>query len=101
VTFQVRTLKRATNDLLEIRDYIRRDAPETADRVIEELLDAISSLGRFPVRGARPRDERLRKLRFRFLVRDPYLVFYKIDSPRRLARVYRVLHARRAYAGIL
>lgn len=101
MTFRVRTLKRATNDVLEIRDYVRRDAPETADRVVDQVFDAIASLERFPERGARPRDERLRRLRFRFLVCNPYLVFYKVDASRRLVRVYRVLHARRAYDGVL
>lgn len=101
MTFRVRTLRRAVADLLEIRNYIRRDAPESADRVVEELLQAIGSLERFPARGARPRDERLRRLRYRFLIRDPYLIFYKVDMARKLVRVHRVLHGRRVYGGIL
>ena len=101
MTFQVRVLPRAENDLFEIRDYIRRDAPETAANAIEQILDAIATLENLPERGARPRDGRLRKLRFRFLVREPYLIFYKVDKGRRLVHVYRVLHARRSYAEIL
>jgi len=35
-------------------------------------------LGDLPERGARPRELRLRRLGYRFLVEGRYLVFYKI-----------------------
>ena len=101
MTFRVRTLKRAESDLFEIRDYIRRDSPESANGIIEQLLDAIGSLGRSAKRGARPRDERLRRILYRFLVSGRYLIFYKIDEKRSLVLVHRVLHGKRAYAEIL
>lgn len=101
MTWRVRVLRRAVDDLVAIGDYIRRDAPERADDVVERLLTAIESLDRIPARAARPRDERLRKLGYRYLVSEPYLIFFKVATKRRLVRVHRVLHGKREYREIL
>ncbi len=101
MTFRVRVLRRAENDLVAIGDYLRRDAPEQADAVVERLLTAIESLDRLPTRAARPGDERLRTLGYRFLVSEPYLIFFKIDTKRAPVRVHRVLHGRREYREVL
>lgn len=63
------------------------------------MLGAIESLATMADRGARPRDDTLRDKGFRFLVRGDYLVFYKVV--RTQVRVYRVLHGKRAYRGLL
>jgi addiction module RelE/StbE family toxin len=96
---RVRVLQRAERDLLAIQRYIARDSPGAADRVIDELLEAIASLDESALRGTVPSDERLKGLSFRFLVVPPHLVFYKVI--RRQVRVYRVLHGKRAYQDIL
>jgi toxin ParE1/3/4 len=101
MTFRVRVVRRAQSDLVEIRDYLRLDAPELAERVVETLLQAIESLEHSPLRGARPRDARLRRLGYRFLSKSSWLVFYKVDEAKSLVRVHRVLHARREYHAIL
>jgi len=99
VSYAVRVLGRAQGDLLEIQRYIAAESPGSADELVEQLLQAIASLAEQPRRGACPRDERLSRLGYRFLVCGSYLVFYKVL--RRQVRVYRVLHGRRAYSGIL
>jgi len=99
VRYRVRVLRRAERDLLEIQRYIARDSPAAADRVVDGLLDSIESLNGSPLRGAVPRDERLKGLGFRFLVVPPHLVFYKVV--RSELRVYRVLHGKRAYQDLL
>ena len=96
---RVRVLRRAERDLVELRSYLGREAPDSAGRVVGELLDAIESLVRWPERGARPRDERLRRRGFRFLVRQPYLIFFKISGRR--VFIYRVLHSKRAWSRLL
>lgn len=96
---RVRVLKRAESDLVELRSYLGREAPDSAGRVIGDLLDAIESLARWPERGARPRDERLRRRGFRFLVRKPYLIFFKISGRR--VFIYRVLHGKRGWSRLL
>jgi plasmid stabilization system protein ParE len=99
VTYTVRVLRRAQRDLDEIARYVRRDSPDRAERLIDRLLDAIESLDRLPSRGASPRDPRLRRLGFRFVVEGSHLVFYKVV--RTQVRVYRVLYGRRAYDDLL
>ena len=95
----VRVLQRALRDLEEIRSYVERDRPEAAGQLVGRLLDRMESLGRHPNAGVRPRDDRLRKLDYLFLVEDSYLVFYKVD--RRVVRIYRVLHGKRRYETVL
>jgi toxin ParE1/3/4 len=95
----VRVLRRAKRDLQQIYDLIAREAPRRADPFIDELLDAIESLGTLSERGATPRDEALRQQGYRFLVHGQYLVFYKVL--RQQVRVYRVLQGSRAYRSLL
>ena len=78
---------------------ISADAARTIEALGVHAADAVDSLARFALRGAVPRDDRLRDLGFRFLVVTPHLVFYKVLA--REARVYRVLHGQRAYEEIL
>jgi toxin ParE1/3/4 len=96
---RVRLLRRALADLEEIGRYLERDRPAVAERVITRLLDAADSLAASPERGARTRDDRLRRLDFRFLVVKPYLLLYKVGP--RVVYVYRVVHGRRRYQGLL
>jgi plasmid stabilization system protein ParE len=99
LSYQVRVLRRAARDLEELRNYLDREAPLESDRVVTGLVNAIEGLNAFPRRGAVPRDDRLRKLGYRFLQRAPYLVFYKIG--RQVVRVHRVLHGRRSWGRLL
>lgn len=95
----VRIIRSAQRDLVEIAAYLRCDAPDAAERVIDELLKGIDRLGAFPESGPVPRDERLARLGFRYLACGRYLVFYKLT--RAQVRIYRVLHERRAYERLL
>jgi plasmid stabilization system protein ParE len=95
----VRLLRRALSDLDEIGRYIERDRPPVAARTVSRLLDVAESLGDTPERGARPRDERLRALGFRFVIVAPYLLLYKVGP--RTVRVYRVVHGHRRYEAVL
>ncbi len=99
MTLQVRVLRRAEADLREICNYIACDNPSAAGRQFEKFLDAIAALATSAERGARPRDDRLRRLEYRYLMVEPYLVLYKVTT--RTMVVYRVLHGHRAYAGVL
>jgi len=95
----VRILRRAQADLEEIHRYIERDQPEAASRLIARLMDVIESLERFPRKGVLPRDDRLRTLGFRVLVKGDHLVFYK--AVRTQIRIYRVVHGRRKYEHMI
>jgi len=60
MTRPVRILRRAQADLQEIRDYVQRDRPRAAKRLIDKLLDRIESLAKWPEPGVVPKDEYLR-----------------------------------------
>jgi toxin ParE1/3/4 len=95
----IRILRRAQNDLIEIERYLHRDAPEAAEQIVDELLRAIERLARLRHMGPNTRDERLKRLAFRYLACGRYLVFYKVL--RAQVRIYRVLHHRRGYDRLL
>jgi toxin ParE1/3/4 len=95
----VRVLRRARRDLQEIYDFVARETPVSADRIVDALFDAMASLETMADRGGRPRDPTLRATGYRFVVEGSYLVFYKVVG--RQVRVYRVLHGRRRYRALL
>jgi toxin ParE1/3/4 len=95
----VRILRRAQSDLIEIRNYIERDAPRAAERFVDKLIKKIEGLEKFPEMGIVPRDEHLQARGYRVLIEGEYLIFYKIMN--RQVRVYRILHGRRKYRHLL
>ena len=95
----VRVLRRAQRDLVEIQTYVWRDNPAAAERLVEDLLKQIERLGDLPLRGALPKDSRLRAVSYRYVARGEFLIFYKVLPSS--VRVYRVLHGRRRYQHLL
>src|ERR1700688_715494 len=82
----------AHTDLEEIWEYIAVDTHDAADRVREEIYDAIQSLAAFPHTGHSRPDLTARPLRFQ-LVRD-YVIAYAPDE--KPLAVIAVLHGRRS-----
>jgi plasmid stabilization system protein ParE len=78
-------------DLDEIWEFIRADSLDAADRVIAEILSAISGAVPFPGQGHKRPDLTQRPLRF-LLVRE-YLIAYAPDEEP--LWVVAVLHGRR------
>jgi toxin ParE1/3/4 len=79
-------------ELDEIRGYIAQDSPDAADRMIDEILDAVAALVPFPHRGIRRADLTSRPLRIVW-VRE-YLIAYATD--RQPLLVVAVIHGRRS-----
>jgi len=96
---QVRILRKAQADLLEIQRYTVRESAGDVEQVVGGLLTAIERLGRFPESGPVVRDERLRRAGYRYLLQGWYIIFYKLIGAH--VRIYRVLHQRRAYERLL
>jgi|ERR1700676_2491817 len=82
----------ALTDLTEIWEYIAADNPDAADRVLEEIREAIRALLPFPQSGHRRPDLTSRPIRFH-PARD-FLVAYTPDEIRLV--VLAVLHGRRS-----
>jgi plasmid stabilization system protein ParE len=78
-------------DLDELRDYIGRESPDAADRVMSEIFDAIRGLVPFPHQGHRRPDLSTRPLRFT-LVREYLIAYAPEENP---LWVIAVMHGRR------
>jgi toxin ParE1/3/4 len=81
----------AYTDLDEIWEYISADSLDAADRIREEIFDAIQSLVDFPYTGHSRPDLTARPLRFQSL-RD-YVIAYAPDE--KPLAVVAELHSRR------
>ena len=97
--YDLRYLPAAGQDLLEILEYIGRDNPDASRRFVDRVDQAIGRLAFFPKAGCHPRDSRLRRLGYRVLILDDYLVFYVITG--RAIQVRRVIHGARRYEFLL
>lgn len=73
---KLRFTPRATQDLIDIADYIRERNPAASLRVRAAILDSLQNLLLFPEIGRRQTVEGVRKLVTR---RYPYLVYYSLD----------------------
>ncbi len=69
--------ERATQDLVDIADYVREHNPHAALRVREAILESLQNLVLFPHIGRQQTVEGVRKLVTR---RYPYLVYYATDD---------------------
>ncbi len=78
-------------DLDDLREYIARDSPDAADRVMSEIFDAIRGLVPFPHQGHRRTDLSSRPLRFT-LVREYLIAYAPEENP---LWVIAVMHGRR------
>ena len=92
-------LARARRDLLEIRDYIKKDAPGRAASWVGRIDKALGRLAEHPESGTIPKDERLAAKGYRVVVIGEYLAFYLQRKGR--IEVRRVFHGRRRYGFIV
>jgi plasmid stabilization system protein ParE len=81
----------ALADLTEIWGYIAADNPAAADRILEEIHEAISDLVPFPQAGHSRSDLTSRPLRFH-PIRDFLIVYAPDEKP---LVVLAILHGRR------
>jgi plasmid stabilization system protein ParE len=87
----------ARADLAEISDYISKDNPDAANRVLDELRAAMRKLAEMPEMGHSRRDLASESLRFWPLY--SYLIIYRPEA--RPLQVVRVLHGSRDVHRIL
>jgi len=97
--YRVQYLPLAERDLTDIVDYVSRDAPEAARAFVEGVDRAVARLALHPRSAPQPRDQRLRRLGYRTLVVDNYLVFYVVIG--RTVQIRRVIHGTRRHEFLL
>ena len=94
-TYRIRITPRALADLEGIFDYITRDSPQNARKMIRTLLDAIDGLSILPGRFNVPRSGSVRGRQIRSMPVRPYLVRYRIDEAQKIVRILRIRHGAR------
>lgn len=95
----IRYLSTAQRDLVEIFEYIRKDRPEAASGLLEKFDKSIAALAANPYLGVIPKDERLKRLGYRILVVDKYLVLYVLKP--KTVQIRRIIHGARRYSFLL
>jgi toxin ParE1/3/4 len=91
VGFKVILSQKAVNDLEGIVDYISRDDPGAALRVGNDLVNRAESLAEMPWRGRALH----KRPGVRRIVRNPYLIIYRIDEAEKAVMVLRFWHGSR------
>ena len=97
--FQIRFLKIAEEDFTEIVSYIAADNLKAANAIATKIEKNLELLSENPLLGRIPRDEEIRKLRYRYLIVQNYIIFYTIEN--KTVYIHRILHSARDYKSIL
>ncbi|MBE9546039.1 MAG: type II toxin-antitoxin system RelE/ParE family toxin [Proteobacteria bacterium] len=97
--YEILYLSTAEKDILDIFEYIKKDNPSAAVSQLEKFDKSISQLAINPLLGVVPRDERLKKLGYRMLIVDKYLVFYVVKTE--TIQIRRIIHGARLYSFLL
>jgi len=97
--YQIRLLSIAEEDFTEIVSYIASDNPKAAEAIANKIENNLELLSRNPNLGRIPREEEIRKLGYRYLVVQNYLIFYTIEV--KTIWIHRILHGARNYKTLL
>lgn len=99
VSYEIRFLRVAEDDLTEIILYIAADRPSAAVKTADHIEQKLKLLSGNPHLGSVPTDDSLAQLGYRYLVVDNYLVFYVIEEE--VIYVHRIVHGARDYSQLL
>ena len=97
--YEVHYLPAAEKDLTDILEYIKKDNPSAALKLINEIDETISKLEESPKMGVIPKDLRLKIVNYRMLFIGNHLVFYTVTN--NYLEIRRILHGKRKYAFLL
>lgn len=96
VTFKVIWTEPGVCDLERIDRYLRRRNPSAADKTGEAILRKASLLGQHPQLGTVWEED----AGWRYLVKRPYKIFYRILVEKRVVEISHVRHGARALPSI-
>ena len=91
MTYKIKYLPLAVQDLDEIARYLSGFYPKTASRVLKELREKITKLGDTPKMCEVYRLDPA----YRMMVVDQYLVFYCVNDENKIVEIHRVLRGAR------
>ena len=93
--YEIRYLSTAEKDMVDIFKYIMKDNPLAAASQLDKFDRSISHLELNPFIGKIPNDDRLKKLGYRILIVEKYLVFYVAKN--KTVQIRRIIHGARRY----
>ena len=99
--YEVMLTAAAEKDLESIYDYIAQyDSLESADYVLDRLLEAVESLAGFPVRGSHPQELLALGIQeYRQVTFKPYRAIYRLIGKR--VYIYLIADGRRDMQSLL
>jgi addiction module RelE/StbE family toxin len=97
--YHIRLLKAAEDDFTEIVTYIAADNLNAANKLASKIEKNLELLSKNPELGRIPLDEDIRKLGYRYLIMEDYILFYTIEN--KTIYVHRILHGARNYKSLL
>ena len=81
MTYKIKYLPLAVQDLNDIARYLSEFYPKTASRILKEMREKITKLGDTP---------KMCEI-YRRMVVDQYLAFYRVNDETRVVEIHRVL----------
>ena len=97
--YNVTFMKAAYDDLDKVFDFILLDNPKAAKHMLDTIMKQLGRLEEFPLLGKPLYNKHLNYYRFRMVIINPYIVFYRfIDDT---VYIYRILHDATNYIDIL
>ncbi len=87
---QVRWEEDAIIDLTELRDYIKQDNPEAANKIANKIIESVDLLSQHPLLG---KAGRIHKTREFVISGTPYTLIYLPESD--IISILRIFHQRR------
>lgn len=85
----------AATDLESLHEYISKDSPQNAAKMIGRILDAISSLETFPRRNIVENQSKKIRRPVRSLPVRPYIVYFRILEEQQAIIIHSVRHGAR------
>lgn len=98
-SYAVELLPAAYSDLDEIFEYILAENPQSAPLILDNIMKSLRRLETFPASGTPLLERSLNRFKFRLVIIEPYIAFYRIMDDHVL--VYRILHGARNYLPLL
>jgi toxin ParE1/3/4 len=101
--YSIEITEPAEIDLSEIGFYIAKELlePSIAQKVVDQIGEAILKLEEFPFRNALVADEKLATQGIRKIIVENYLVFYIVAEESKRVTIVRILYGRRDWLNML
>ena len=95
-TYAVQILDPAQKELEEIAQlYLSLAGVHSARKITDKIYDTLEQLTRFPLSGPAMRESELRKLGYRFIVVEKYIIIYRLIGE--TVFVYHIFEGRSDY----